>query len=243
MSVLPVAVAGATGRMGGRVARAVEADADFRLAASLSRDRLGGDWNGARVLADFTSPAGTAALAALAAERRVALLVGTTGLDMDARAALDAAASKVAVMVAPNLSPGIAALGRALKVVLAALPGYDVEIVERHHRAKADAPSGTALALGAIAAAARGLPWPDAGRAGRSGAVGPRPDGEIGLHAVRGGAWVGEHAVLVAGPHETLELHHVAHDRDAFTAGALLALRFLAGAGPGRYTLEDALGP
>ncbi len=242
MSVVPVAVAGATGRMGGRVARAVEADDGFLLAASLGRGQVEGNWNGARALADFTSPAGTAALAPLAAARGVALLVGTTGLDDGARAAVDAAASRIAVLVAPNLSPGIAALSRALKAALAALPGYDVEIVERHHRAKVDAPSGTALALGALVAGVRGQPWPAAARTGRSGAVGPRPAGEIGLHAVRGGSWVGEHAVLLAGPHETLEFTHVAHDRDAFAAGALLALRFLAGAKPGRYTLEDALG-
>lgn len=242
MSPVPVAVAGAAGRMGGRVARAVEADDAFRLTASLARGQVDGDWKDARVLADFTSPAGTAALAPLAASRGVSLLVGTTGLDDGVRAALDQAASRVAVLVAPNLSPGIAALSRGLRVALAALPGYDVEIVERHHRAKVDAPSGTALALGAVVAAVRGLSWPAAARLGRSGAAGPRPESEIGLHAVRGGSWVGEHAVLLAGPHETLEFTHVAHDRDAFAAGALVAMRFLAGAKPGRYTLEDAFG-
>jgi 4-hydroxy-tetrahydrodipicolinate reductase len=172
----------------------------------------------------------------------VALLVGTTGLDAAAELALDAAAKRVAVLVAPNLSPGIAALKKSLRVALAALPGYDVEIVERHHRGKVDAPSGTALALAAVVAHERVLPWPSAARLGRGGAAGPRPDGEIGIHALRGGAWVGEHAVLLAGPHETLEFIHVAQDRDAFVAGALAGLRFLAAASPGRYTLEDALG-
>lgn len=240
MKAVPVAVAGATGRMGGRVVRALEADGGFAVVATPGRDGLAAEWNGARVVADFTSPVGTAALAPLAAARGVALLVGTTGLDAAAQAALAAAAARVPVLVAPNLSLGVAALTRALRAVVPALPGWDIEIVERHHRAKVDAPSGTALALAATVAAARG----DASaavRAGRSGAVGPRPAGEIGVHAVRGGAWVGEHAVLLAGPHETLELTHVAHDRDAFTAGALVALRFLAGAPPGRYTLEDAL--
>jgi 4-hydroxy-tetrahydrodipicolinate reductase len=228
--------------MGGRVARAVEADPGFSLVATPGRAAGADDWKGARALADFTSPAGTAALAPLAAARGVALLVGTTGLDGPARAALDAAATRVAVLVAPNLSPGVAALTRVLRGALRALPGYNVEIVERHHRAKVDAPSGTALALAEAVAAERGWPWPAALRAGRHGAAGPRPEAEIGVHAVRGGSWVGEHAVLLAGPHETLELTHVAHDRDAFAAGALVALRFLAGAGPGRYTLEDALG-
>ncbi len=240
MSHLPVAVAGATGRMGGRVVRALEADAEFRVVAMPPEGGLAADWNGARVLADFTAPAGTAALAPLAAARGIALLVGTTGLDAAVHAALDAAAARVPVLVAPNLSLGVAALARALSVVLPTLPGYDVEIVERHHRAKVDAPSGTALALAEVVARARG-DLATGVRAGRSGAVGPRPAGEIGVHAVRGGAWVGEHTVLLAGAHETLEFTHVAHDRDAFTAGAIVALRVRAGAPPGRYTLEDAL--
>ena len=240
MNVLPVALAGSTGRMGSRVLRALEADAAFAVVATPGRGSLETDWNGARVVADFTAPAGTATLAGLAASRGVALLVGTTGLDAGAHAALDAAAQKVAVLVAPNLSPGVAALARALRAVVPALPGYDVEIVERHHRAKVDAPSGTALALAEVIAAARGAK-PAGVRAGRSGAVGPRTAEEIGIHAVRGGSWVGEHRVLLAGPHETLEFTHVAQDRDAFTVGALVALRFLAGAPPGRYSLEDAL--
>ncbi len=235
-----MAVAGATGRMGGRVLRALEADGGFAVVSTPAREGLAASWNGARVLADFTSPAGTRVLAPLAAERGVALLVGTTGLDEAAREALAAAARRVPVLVAPNLSLGVAALARALRAVLPSLGGFDVEIVERHHRAKVDAPSGTALALADVVATARGG-QAAAVRPGRSGAVGPRPEGEIGVHAVRGGAWVGEHAVILAGPHETLEFTHVAHDRDAFTAGALVALRFLAGAPPGRYTLEDAL--
>jgi len=241
LSVVPVAVAGSTGRMGGRVLRALGAADGFAVVATPGHGALDAAWNGARVLADFTSPAGTAALAPLAAARGTALLVGTTGLDAAAKAALDAAAVRVAVLVAPSLSPGMAALARALRAVLPALPGWDVEIVERHHRAKVDAPSGTALALADVVAAARGDGGPAAVRVGRSGAVGPRVVGEIGIHAVRGGAWVGEHTVLLAGPHETIEFTHVAHDRDAFAAGALVALSFLAGAPPGRYTLEDAL--
>ncbi len=237
---LAIAVAGATGRMGGRVVRRLEADSDFHVVAMPGEGGLGADWKGARVLADFTAPAGTAELAPLAAARGVGLLVGTTGLDATVHAVLDAAATRVPVLVAPNLSLGVAALARALRAVLPALPGYDVEIVERHHRAKVDAPSGTALALAELVSRARGDAATDV-RAGRSGAVGPRLAGEIGVHAVRGGAWVGEHAVLLAGAHETLEFTHVAHDRDAFAAGALVALRFLAGAPPGRYTLEDAL--
>jgi 4-hydroxy-tetrahydrodipicolinate reductase len=235
---LPVAVAGAAGRMGSLVARAVEADPGLRLAAALDQGTLEDGWEGARALADFTSPAGTARLADLAAERGVGLVVGTTGLDAPARAALARAAARIPVLVAPNLSPGVAALKRALAVALAALPGYDVEIVERHHAAKVDSPSGTALALAKVVQDARSG---SVLRAGREGRVGPRPAGEIGVHSLRGGAWVGVHEVVLAGPHETLELVHVAHDRAAFAQGALVALRFVAQAGPGTYALEDAL--
>ncbi len=238
MSGLPVAIAGATGRMGSLVARAVEAAPELSLVARPGRGALELGWNGAQALGDFTAPDGTARLADLAAERGVGLVVGTTGLDEAARAALERAARKVAVLVAPNLSLGVAALARALKAALAALPGYDVEIVERHHAAKADSPSGTALALAQIVQDAR----PGAViRPGREGRTGPRPGSEIGIHSLRGGAWVGEHAVVLAGPFETVELSHVAHDRAAFAYGALAALRFVAGAPPGTYTLEDAL--
>jgi 4-hydroxy-tetrahydrodipicolinate reductase len=240
---IPVAVAGATGRMGSRVVEAIETGSEFRLVARPGRGALDAEWNGARVLADLTSPEATATLALLAAARGVGLLVGTTGLDARAEAALHGAADHVPVMVAPNLSMGVAALKRALRSALASLPGWDVEIIERHHAAKVDSPSGTALALARAAAEARGLEWPEALKLGRSGRVGPRSRAEIGVHSVRGGGWIGEHQVLLAGPNETLELGHVALSRACFVEGALVALRFLASARPGYYALEDALNP
>lgn len=236
-----VLVAGASGRMGGRVAQAVEGSPDFELVARPARDALEGDWNGARVVADFTAPEATRRLAELAATRGVALLVGTTGLDEPAKSALGRASGKVAVLVAPNLSPGMAALTRALRSALKALPGSDVEIVEQHHGQKVDSPSGTALALARVVSQERGLPFPQSLRHGREGRVGPRPRGEIGVHAVRGGGAVGQHTVLLAGPYETVELSHVALDRECFAEGALIAMRFLARAHPGMYALEDAL--
>lgn len=238
MSALPVAVAGAAGRMGSLVARAVEADPGLLLAAAVDKGTLDSGWNGARALGDFTSPEGTRTLADLAAERGVGLVVGTTGLDEAARSALARAATRIPVLVAPNLSPGVAALRKALAVVLKALPAYEVEIVERHHAAKVDAPSGTALALARVVQDAR---TGTSLRVGREGRVGPRPAGEIGVHSLRGGAWVGEHEVVLAGPYETITLGHVAHDRAAFAQGALAALRFVATAPPGTYGLEDAL--
>ncbi|MEP7028131.1 MAG: 4-hydroxy-tetrahydrodipicolinate reductase, partial [Candidatus Eisenbacteria bacterium] len=233
------AVAGATGRMGSLVARELEAAPEYAMVARLDKGTLADDWHGARAIADFTSPAGTLELAGLAAARGVGLLVGTTGLGAEAHAALGRAALVVPVMVAPNLSLGVAALVRALRAAVPALPGYDIEIVERHHAAKVDSPSGTALALARVVQDALGAAA--LLRAGRDGPVGPRAKGEIGMHSLRGGAWVGEHTVILAGPHETLELTHVAHDRAAFAAGALAALRFLAQARPGTYALEDAL--
>jgi len=238
MSVLPVAIAGATGRMGSLVARAVEADAGLALVARPARGALDADWNGARALGEFTSPEGTAQLADLAAARGVGIVVGTTGLDDRAKAALERAAARVPVLIAPNLSPGVAALKRAVAAALAALPAYDVEIVERHHAAKVDSPSGTALALAHLVQQAR--PGTTL-RAGREGRVGPRPPGEVGIHSLRGGGWIGEHEVVLAGPFESLQFTHVAHDRAAFAQGALSALRFVATARPGTYGLEDAI--
>ena len=227
--------------MGGRVARAVEAAGDLALVAAPPRDALDADWHGARALAEFTVPFATARLAELAASRGVGLVVGTTGLDAAAEAALERAATRIPVLVAPNLSLGVAALDAALKAALAALPGYDVEIIERHHAGKVDAPSGTALALARTVLDARGWPFPGALRAGREGRTGERPHAQVGIHSLRGGRWVGEHTVVLTGPYETLELTHEAHDRAAFAGGALIALRFVAHAAPGRYALADAL--
>jgi 4-hydroxy-tetrahydrodipicolinate reductase len=128
-----------------------------------------------------------------------------------------------------------------MEAVLPAQPDWDLEIVERHHRGKVDAPSGTALELARRARAQRG--WADdALRHGREGRIGPRNDAEIGLHALRGGSWVGDHTVVLAGPGETVELRHVAQDRGAFAHGVLRAARFVADAPPGFYTLDDVVG-
>jgi 4-hydroxy-tetrahydrodipicolinate reductase len=179
MSVLPVAIAGATGRMGSLVVRAVEADPGLALVARPLRGALDADWNGARALADFTSSEGTALVADLAAARGVGLVVGTTGLDAAATAALQRAAARVPVLIAPNLSPGVAALKRALAAALAALPGYDVEIVERHQPPRSTHPAAPRLPWFASSRMpARGDP---AGRP--EGRVGPRPPAEIGLHS------------------------------------------------------------
>jgi 4-hydroxy-tetrahydrodipicolinate reductase len=248
--VIPLVLVGAAGRMGRAVAEA--AGGDFELRALVDRtippgaasppwaSDLGAVLRRGDVVIDFSTPAAAAATATCCAERGAKLVSGTTGLDAAEERAVRAAAERTAVLRASNFSVGVLALRRALAEALAALPGWDLEIIERHHRAKADSPSGTALSLAREALAARG--WPeDALRHGRSGRVGARPDNEIGLHAVRGGSWVGDHTVLLAGPGETLELRHMAQDRLAFAHGALKAARFVADAAPGLYTLEAVL--
>jgi 4-hydroxy-tetrahydrodipicolinate reductase len=195
------------------------------------------------VVVEFSTPEGFRATAAICMERRLPLVSGTTGLGPDDERLIDELASRAPVLRAPNFSLGVLALRRALESALADLPeDWDVEIVERHHRGKVDSPSGTALALARDAARLRG--WgEDAFRHGRQGRLGVRPERQIGLHALRGGSWVGDHTVLLAGHGETLELRHSAEDRLAFAHGALAAARFVATARPGRYGLEDVLPP
>jgi 4-hydroxy-tetrahydrodipicolinate reductase len=189
------------------------------------------------VVVEFSGAEGAVAAAQACAGRGVPLVSGATGLGPAHEQALRQAAARVAVLRAANFSLGVLALRRALGALLAAIPAWDVEIVERHHRAKKDSPSGTALRLAADVTEFRGLPASSL-RHGRMGGLGPRPAEEVGVHAVRGGSWVGDHAVLMAGEGEWIELRHVAQDRTAFARGALAAASFVARAAPGLYALE-----
>ena len=252
--MIQLVLVGAAGRMGRAVVLAVADASGFVGKARVDRAAVqpagaaGWTADAAGVLAtgdvavEFSDPAACAALALLCAERGAGLVSGTTGLDPTQDETLRSAACRVAVVRAANFSLGVAVLRRALRTALAALPpGWDVEIVERHHRLKADSPSGTALALAADAADCCGGEG-GALRFGRGrGRTGPRVAGEIGVHSVRGGTWVGDHTVLLAGEGEWLELRHVAQDRLAFAHGALAAARFVTGAAPGLYTLDDVL--
>jgi 4-hydroxy-tetrahydrodipicolinate reductase len=205
-----------------------------RLAGLLSR----GD-----VVIEFSSPEGARLAAQASAERGAALVSGSTGLAAADEAAIARASGAVPVLRAANFSLGVLALRRAFAAAAQALPrGWDIEIIERHHRRKSDSPSGTALMLAREGARLRGYPA-ESIRHGRSGPVGPRPGEEIGVHAVRGGTWVGDHAVLLAGEGEWIELRHIAEDRSAFAHGVLAAARFVARAAPGLYTLEDVISP
>lgn len=173
-----------------------------------------------------------------------ALVVGTTGLRPELIERLDALSERCAVLVAANFSVGVTLLEALVEEAARRLGSerYDVEIVEAHHRGKADAPSGTALALGGAVARGRGLDLETVRRDGRSGRPGARPAQEIGFHALRGGGVPGEHRVHFLGDRERIELAHIAADRALFAEGALEAARWIAGKPPGRYTMRQVLG-
>jgi 4-hydroxy-tetrahydrodipicolinate reductase len=194
----------------------------------------------AQVILDFSLPQGTLDLIDACPDK--ALVVGTTGFDATARARLVEHSRRAPVVWSPNYSAGIAVLSRLLSIAAEVLPGFDLEIVEKHHRNKKDAPSGTALRLAQVAAEARHWSLEDHMVQGRSGDTGTRPRGEIGVHAVRGGDIVGEHEVLLAGSGEQLFLRHVATSREPFVHGALLSARWLVDREPGLYSFADVLG-
>ncbi len=196
------------------------------------------------VLIDFTQAAAVAGHARAVADAGCAWVLGTTGLDGDAKRAVEAAAARAPVIQAANFSPGVNLLLEAARRLAAALPGtaYDVEIVEMHHRQKVDAPSGTALALGEAVAAGRGVSLGEMRDSGRDGQTGARREGAIGFAALRGGQVVGEHSVIFAAGHEHIMLTHRAFDRAAFAAGAVRAAVWAVGRPPGLYGMGDVLG-
>ena len=196
------------------------------------------------VVIDFTSPGASAALAVMAAGRGVALVVGTTGLSAQETRRIDEAAKRVAVVRSGNFSLGVNMLMGLVAQAARALPAeaYDIEIVESHHRRKVDAPSGTALMLGEAAARGRGVALSEVSKRGRDGINGPRPAGEIGFAALRGGGIVGEHSVMFAAEGEVLTLTHSAINRDLFAGGALAAAKWAASRPAGLYDMQDVLG-
>lgn len=255
-----VTVLGPSGRMGKAILAAAAGRDDVRIAAALDRSDapsigkevapgvvatalIDAALAAAPVYIDFTTPAATAAIAAAARRRRIAAVVGTTGLTTDAEAALDALAEVAPVVGAPNFSVGVnLLLGLCATAARALGTRWDAEIVELHHKAKRDAPSGTALGLARAIAAARGQDLAEVGRFARQGDVGARPEGEIGAVAVRGGDVVGEHTAFFFGAGERIELSHRATDRAIFAHGALRAARWAIDQRPGRYDMLDVLG-
>ncbi|MAF96119.1 MAG: 4-hydroxy-tetrahydrodipicolinate reductase [Rhodospirillaceae bacterium] len=192
---------------------------------------------------DFTQPEATMGHAALSGETGVALIVGTTGLEAPHMEALGRAAAKAAVVQAANMSVGVnLLLGLTEQVANALGEDYDIEIAEMHHRHKVDAPSGTALALGAAAAKGRGVDLNEVSDRGRDGETGPRKAGDIGFSVIRGGDVAGDHWVVFAGPGERVELTHKAGSREIFARGALRAALWTEGRAPGLYSMRDVLG-
>jgi len=263
--MITVGIAGAAGRMGRALVRAVAERPDLRLARAWERDghpaagqdagTLAGidplgvvlsvrpDPAGCQAIIDFTAPAATAALVPRAAEAGSALVVGTTGLAPAQIEVLRTASARVPVIYATNFSVGVNLLWQLARLTAAALgESFDAEIIEAHHNQKQDAPSGTAVTLYEEICRGRGLDPAVAARHGRQGQVGPRTRGEVGMHAVRGGDIVGDHTVLFAGPGERLELKHQAHTRDTFAKGAARAAAWLAGRPAGWYRMADVLG-
>ena len=198
--------------------------------------------HGAQVAVDFTLPTATEANLRASVESGSALVIGTTGLEERQLKAMERAAHEIPIVYARNMSVGVnvfmSLVARAAKALG---DGYDVEILEAHHRHKVDAPSGTALALGEQIAAARGRPLADLAVYAREGRVGPRVPGTIGFSVIRGGSIVGEHTVRFIGAEEQVELAHVAQDRKTFARGALRAARWAAGRAPGLYSMADVL--
>lgn len=224
-----IALVAPNGRMGRAIADAVDQDAGFIL------DQDQGD-----VLVDFSAPAALQSSLERAVGAGFPILIGTTGLDASADGAIAEAASKIAVLRAANTSLGVALLLELVERAARALgPDWDIEIAEMHHRGKADAPSGTALALAEAAARGRGTPL--RAERGRDRAGLRREQGTIGFASLRGGTVAGEHDVIFAGPDERLILSHRAENRMIFARGALAAARFLVGKPAGLYSMRDVI--
>lgn len=265
LNVVRICVSGATGRMGRELARLATGRDDVELVGGAARNTLSDDeaaelgyprvvgvddfgsiLSDSDVCIDFSYPDQVGTLLETHADTLEgrALIVGTTGLEPWIMRKLDETARSSAVLLAANFSIGVNLLLALAERASAALgpDRYDVEIVEAHHRHKADAPSGTALALGEAVARGRGTSLSDDRRDGRSGHAGERPRGQIGFHALRGGEVTGDHRVHFFGAHERLELAHLAEDRSLFAEGALFAASWIAGKPAGRYTMREVLG-
>ncbi|WP_436411595.1 4-hydroxy-tetrahydrodipicolinate reductase [Variovorax ginsengisoli] len=261
-----VAIAGASGRMGHMLIEAVRETPDCRLAGAL--DVAGGPAIGndataflgaasgvpivsdlragladAQVLIDFTRPEGTLAHLAVCRELGVQMVIGTTGFSDAQKAEITNAAQDIAIMMAPNMSVGVNVTLKLLEMAAKALAtGYDIEIIEAHHRHKVDAPSGTALKMGEVIAEALGRDLKDCAVYAREGITGERDPSSIGFSAIRGGDIVGDHTVLFAGTGERIEISHKSSSRATYAQGSLRAVRFLAGQKAGLFDMFDVLG-
>jgi len=257
--MLHLVITGAAGRMGQTLAGLIAQAPDLRLSGALehagspaigqmvSDCRITADaaaLTGAHAILDFSAPAATAALAGVAADQGVPMVIGTTGLGPEHEAAIRAAAKKIPVVYSGNYSLGVNVLAKLVERAAAALPPdlFDIEIFEVHHSAKVDAPSGTALLLGRAAAEGRGQKLDEVMVEARRGHTGVRPEHAIGFSVARGGDVAGEHTVFYYGQQERLELTHRATNRAIFARGALHAARWVVNQPPGLYDMQDVLG-
>ncbi len=261
-----VAVAGATGRMGQMLIEAIRASGDCQLAGALdvaSSPAIGNDAAAflgvasgvpvvsdvraglakAKVLIDFTRPEGTMAHLDACRALGVHAVIGTTGFSEAQKARIAEISRDIAVVMAPNMSVGVNVTLKLLQMAAQALAtGYDIEIIEAHHRHKVDAPSGTALKMGEVIASALGRDLKDCAVYAREGVTGERDPSTIGFATVRGGDIVGDHTVLFAGTGERIEITHRSSSRATYAQGSLRAVRFLAGRRTGLYDMFDVLG-
>ncbi|MEJ8840581.1 4-hydroxy-tetrahydrodipicolinate reductase [Ramlibacter sp. AN1133] len=261
-----VAVAGASGRMGHMLIEAIRASEDCRLAGALdvaSSPAIGNDaaaflghasgvpvtadlgqgLSHAEVLIDFTRPEGTLAHLKVCRERGVKMVIGTTGFTDAQKAEIARAAKDIAIVMAPNMSVGVNVTLKLLEMAAKALDtGYDIEIIEAHHRHKVDAPSGTALKMGEVIAQALGRDLKQCAVYAREGVTGERDPSTIGFSAIRGGDIVGDHTVLFAGTGERIEITHKSASRATYAQGSLRAVRFLAERRNGLFDMFDVLG-
>lgn len=266
MSIQHIAIAGSSGRMGRALLEAVAQSADFRLKSALERpdnpflgkdsgEMLGsangvvisGDidagLSGCDVLVDFTRPEGTMQHLESCVRHGVKMVVGTTGFSDAQKTRIQEASKSTALVMAPNMSVGVNLVFKLLDVASRVLAeGYDIEIVEAHHRHKVDAPSGTALRMGEVIAQALGRDLKKCAVYGREGVTGERKPSTIGFATMRGGDIVGDHTAMFAGIGERVEITHKASSRATFALGALRAARFLAGKEHGLYDMQDVLG-
>lgn len=256
--MIRIGIAGIGGRMGREILAVAGADPSVRVIGGIERSDRADELQGAfgpllrivsdaeslmpdiDLLIDFTTPDVTSRHAAICAEHRRGLVTGTTGLSSEQLNGLRSRAATTPIFYARNMSVGVNVLLAALPGIVRALDGYDIEIVEAHHRHKVDAPSGTALALAEVIAAAVERPLEQHAVYGRHG-IAPRTPGEIGIHAIRGGGNAGEHTVLIADDGEEIRISHRAFSRRTFALGAVRAARFLAGQPAGFYTMSDLI--
>lgn len=263
---LRIAVAGASGRMGRMLIEAVTAADDMQLAGALDvpgSPSVGQDaaaflgretgvritanvhegLSNAQVLIDFTRPEGTLAHLTVCRELGVKAVIGTTGLDDAQKAQVAEHATQIAIVMSPNMSVGVNVVFKLLDVAARALSqGYDIEVIEAHHRHKVDAPSGTALKMGEVLAAALGRDLKQCAVYAREGVTGERDPSTIGFSTIRGGDIVGDHTVLFAGTGERIEITHRSASRATYAQGSLRAARFLAGRTNGLYGMDEVLG-